>query len=136
MTHHETDVVGAVLASFTNLIFIGLVKSGKPLDMVDVQVGDKHYKAQPDEVGYWKVKVPSSTFDGTKQIDAKAGYALQGQQAESIVRVQPLVTTHAEHSPIQILPLMGSDQITAKSSEGMLLFGQYFGKALSPNQEL
>ncbi len=30
--------VGAVLASSTNLIFIGLVKSGKPLDMVDVQV--------------------------------------------------------------------------------------------------
>lgn len=129
--------VGAVLASSTNLIFIGLVKSGKPLDMVDVQVGDKHYKAQPDEVGYWKIKVPSSTFEGTKQVDVKAGYALQGQQAETIVRVQPLVTTHAEHVPLQILPLMGSDQITAKSSEGSVVVrGQYFGKALSPNQKI
>ncbi len=62
---------------------------------------------------------------------------MQGQQAESIVRVQPLVTTHAEHSPIQILPLMGSDQITAKSSEGSVVVrGQYFGKALSPNQKI
>ncbi|MBZ1402955.1 hypothetical protein JQC62_24650, partial [Escherichia coli] len=52
--------VGAVLASSTNLIFIGLVKSGKPLDMVDVQIGNNHYKVKPDEVGYWKLKVPSS----------------------------------------------------------------------------
>ena len=44
--------VGAVLASSTNLIFIGLVKSGKPLDMVDVQIGNHHYKVKPDEVGY------------------------------------------------------------------------------------
>ena len=44
--------VGAVLASSTNLIFIGLVKSGKPLDMVDVQIGNNHYKVKPDEVGY------------------------------------------------------------------------------------
>lgn len=48
--------VGAVLASSTNLIFIGLVKSGKPLDMVDVQIGNHHYKVKPDEVGYWKLK--------------------------------------------------------------------------------
>ncbi|MFI7863793.1 MFS transporter, partial [Acinetobacter baumannii] len=45
--------VGAVLASSTNLIFIGLVKSGKPLDMVDVQIGNNHYKVKPDEGGYW-----------------------------------------------------------------------------------
>ncbi|MEX7541363.1 MFS transporter, partial [Acinetobacter baumannii] len=88
--------VGAVLASSTNLIFIGLVKSGKPLDMVDVQIGNHHYKVKPDEVGYWKLKVPSSSFNGTQQIDVKAGYALQDQQAETIVRAQPLVTTHSE----------------------------------------
>lgn len=98
--------VGAVLASSTNLIFIGLVKSGKPLDMVDVQIGNNHYKVKPDEVGYWKLKVPSSSFNGTQQIDVKAGYALQDQQAETIVRAQPLVTTHSESVPLQILPLM------------------------------
>lgn len=129
--------VGAVLASSTNLIFIGLVKSGQPLDMVDVQVGDNHYKVKPDEVGYWKLKVPSSSFTGTKQIDVKAGYALPNQQADTIVRVQPLVTTHSEHVPLQILPLMGSDKISSKSSEGSVVVrGQYFGKVLTPTQKV
>ena len=50
--------VGAVLASSTNLIFIGLVKSGAPMQAVSVQIGDKKFQAQPDEVGYWKVSVP------------------------------------------------------------------------------
>ncbi|MDC4844234.1 AmpG family muropeptide MFS transporter [Acinetobacter baumannii] len=129
--------VGAVLASSTNLIFIGLVKSGKPLDMVDVQIGNNHHKVKPDEVGYWKLKVPSSSFNGTQQIDVKAGYALQDQQAETIVRAQPLVTTRSESVPLQILPLMGSDQISANSSEGSVVIrGQYFGKALSPTQKI
>ena len=105
--------------------------------MVDVQIGNHHYKVKPDEVGYWKLKVPSSSFNGTQQIDVKAGYALQDQQAETIVRAQPLVTTHSESVPLQILPLMGSDQISANSSEGSVVIrGQYFGKALSPTQKI
>ena len=81
--------------------------------------------------------MPSSSFNGTQQIDVKAGYALQDQQAETIVRAQPLVTTHSESVPLQILPLMGSDQISANSSEGSVVIrGQYFGKALSPTQKI
>lgn len=73
--------------------------------------------------------MPSSSFNGTQQIDVKAGYALQHQQAETIVRAQPLVTTHSESVPLQILPLMGSDQISANSSEGSVVIrGQYFAK--------
>ena len=42
---------------------------------------------------------------------------------------QPLVTTHSESVPLQILPLMGSDQISANSSEGSVVIrGQYFAK--------
>jgi len=105
--------------------------------MVEVQVGNNHYKVKPDEVGYWKLKVPSSSFTGTQQIDVKASYALPNQQADTIVRVQPLVTTHAEHGPLQILPLMGSDQIPAKSSEGSVVVrGQYFGEVLTPTQKV
>ncbi|HCK29676.1 MAG TPA: MFS transporter, partial [Acinetobacter ursingii] len=37
--------VGAVLASSTNLIFIGLVKSGEPLADVQIQVGSHQYTA-------------------------------------------------------------------------------------------
>src|SRR5699024_8861705 len=54
--------VGAVLASSTNLIFIGLVNSGKPMDQVTVQVGQQQFQATPDEVGYWKVQVPNQAL--------------------------------------------------------------------------
>ena len=54
--------VGAVLASSTNLIFIGLVKSGHQLGQVQVNVGGQQYLADTDEVGYWTVKVPTEVL--------------------------------------------------------------------------
>lgn len=51
--------VGAVLASSTNLIFIGLVKSGQPLQPVVINVANKTYTTQPDDVGYFKLDVPN-----------------------------------------------------------------------------
>lgn len=47
------------------------------------------------------------------------------------------MTTHSEVFLYKILPLMGSDQISANSSEGSVVIrGQYFGKALSPTQKI
>ena len=67
---------------------------------------------------------------------SKLAYALQDQQAETIVRAQPLVTTHSESVPLQILPLMGSDQISANSSEGSVVIrGQYFGSLITYSKD-
>lgn len=120
--------VGAVLASSTNLIFIGLVKSGQPLDMVDVKVGGQSYQVKPDEVGLWKLEVPSSAFSGTKQIEVKAAYAAQNT-VPPVVRTQPLLTTELAKSPLQILPVMGNDQVSLKDGEGSVVVrGQYLDK--------
>lgn len=128
--------VGAVLASSTNLIFIGLVKSGQPLDMVDVKVGEHSYQVKPDEVGLWKLEVPSSAFSGTKQIEVKAAYATQNDVAP-VTRTQPLLTTESAKSPLQILPVMGNDQVSLKEGEGSVVIrGQYFGQALTPTQKI
>ncbi|MDI3454921.1 MULTISPECIES: AmpG family muropeptide MFS transporter [Acinetobacter] len=128
--------VGAVLASSTNLIFIGLVKSGQPLDMVDVKVGGQSYQVKPDEVGLWKLEVPSSAFSGTKQIEVKAAYAAQNT-VPPVVRTQPLLTTELAKSPLQILPVMGNDQVSLKDGEGSVVVrGQYFGQALTPAQKI
>ncbi|MGU3311337.1 AmpG family muropeptide MFS transporter [Acinetobacter sp. M5A5_2a] len=128
--------VGAVLASSTNLIFIGLVKSGQPLDVVDVKVGEQNYKVQPDEVGLWKLAVPSSSFNGVKQIEVKAAYATQNGVAP-VTRTQPLLTTELAKSPLQILPIMGNDQIYLKEGErSIVIRGQYFGQALTPTQKI
>ncbi len=128
--------VGAVLASSTNLIFIGLVKSGQPLDMVDVKVGEHSYQVKPDEVGLWKLEVPSSAFSGTKQIEVKAAYAAQNDVAP-VTRTQPLLTTESAKSPLQILPVMGNDRVSLKDGEGSVVVrGQYFGQALTPTQKI
>lgn len=127
--------VGAVLASSTNLIFIGLVKSGQPLDMVDVKVGEHSYQVKPDEVGLWKLEVPSSAFSGTKQIEVKAAYA--SNDVAPVIRTQPLLTTDSAKSPLQILPVMGNDQVSLKDGEGSVVVrGQYFGQALTPTQKI
>lgn len=127
--------VGAVLASSTNLIFIGLVKSGQPLDMVDVKVGEHSYQVKPDEVGLWKLEVPSSAFSGTKQIEVKAAYA--SNDVAPVTRTQPLLTTESAKSPLQILPVMGNDQVSLKDGEGSVVVrGQYFGQALTPTQKI
>ncbi|MCU4526067.1 MFS transporter [Acinetobacter pittii] len=127
--------VGAVLASSTNLIFIGLVKSGQPLDMVDVKVGEHSYQVKPDEVGVWKLEVPSSAFSGTKQIEVKAAYA--SNDVAPVTRTQPLLTTELAKSPLQILPVMGNDQVSLKDGEGgVVVRGQYFGQALTPTQKI
>ncbi|EOQ71173.1 AmpG family muropeptide MFS transporter [Acinetobacter pittii] len=128
--------VGAVLASSTNLIFIGLVKSGQPLDMVDVKVGGHSYQVKPDEVGLWKLEVPSSAFSGTKQIEVKAAYAAQNDVAP-VIRTQPLLTAESAKLPLQILPVMGNDQVSLKEGEGSVVVrGQYFGQALTPTQKI
>lgn len=127
--------VGAVLASSTNLIFIGLVKSGQPLDMVDVKVGEHSYQVKPDEVGLWKLEVPSSAFSGTKQIEVRAAYA--SNDVAPITRTQPLLTNESAKSPLQILPVMGNDQVSLKEGEGSVVVrGQYFGQALTPTQKI
>ena len=64
--------VGAVLASSTNLIFIGLVKSGQQLSDVQVSVGQQQFQTQADEVGYWKVAVPSQVLATQDEIQVRA----------------------------------------------------------------
>lgn len=61
-------LVGAILASTTNLIFVGLVKSGPKMNEVNIQLGNKNLKIQPDEVGNWSTKVPASSLANVKQI--------------------------------------------------------------------
>ena len=55
-------LVGAIVASTTNLIFVGLVKSGPNMNPVTIQLGDQQHKVIPDEVGNWNIQLPASSF--------------------------------------------------------------------------
>ncbi|WP_299152549.1 MFS transporter [uncultured Acinetobacter sp.] len=128
--------LGAVLASSTNLIFIGLVKSGQSLSDVQVNVGAQQYKVQADEAGYWSVQVPSNVLAQANQIQVQAQYANQSDQAQlSMPYLQQTGTAQ-----IQLLPITSDDRISAQEAEQSLVIrGQLSGldaAQLQPEQPL
>ncbi|MGJ8757998.1 AmpG family muropeptide MFS transporter [Acinetobacter sp. HC8-3S] len=121
--------VGAVLASSTNLIFIGLVKSGKPLDQVEVQVGDKHYQVQTDEVGYWKLPVPNQVLLNAHAVQVSTQYQ---NQADSKIQLEVPYLIETTQPQIQLLPISSDDQLTANElKQSLVIKGQLANVALA-----
>ncbi|WP_122898425.1 MFS transporter [Acinetobacter sp. B51(2017)] len=110
--------VGAILASSTNLIFIGLVKSGDKFDEVRINVGSQQYVSSVDEVGYFKVTVPSQAFANSNQLTVQASVNQQQQQ----VSVALPYLNQAAHAQIQLLPI----QVTPDASQSIVVQGQLF----------
>lgn len=128
--------VGAVLASSTNLIFIGLVKSGHPLGQVQVNVGGQQYLADTDEVGYWAVKVPTEVLKNTTQFQVSTAYADAAQQSKVAV-VQPYIVGDINQAHLMLLPVMGQNIISLNEPQNSIVVkGQYFGPALTDAQKI
>ena len=128
--------VGAVLASSTNLIFIGLVKSGHPLGQVKVNVGGQQYLADTDEVGYWAVKVPTEVLKNTTQFQVSTAYADAAQQSKVAV-VQPYIVGDINQAHLMLLPVMGRNIISLNEPQNSIVVkGQYFGPALTDAQKI
>ncbi len=116
--------VGAILASSTNLIFIGLVKSGKPMDQVIVQVGQQKFQATPDEVGYWKVKVPSQTLATAHDLKISSQYQDQSEPANVVM---PYLKDNGV-AQIQLLPIARDNQLSkAELKQSVVVKGQLVG---------
>ncbi|WOE32649.1 MULTISPECIES: AmpG family muropeptide MFS transporter [unclassified Acinetobacter] len=117
--------VGAILASMTNLIFIGLVKSGTPLGDVTVQVGNQHYVAHPDEVGLWSIQIPSQVFTQSDHI--QVGVQYQNQPAS--LRSFTLPYLLAQKQPqILLLPIASDDHLSPQElKQGVVIRGQLAG---------
>lgn len=116
--------VGAVLASSTNLIFIGLVNSGKPMDQVTVQVGQQQFTATPDEVGYWKVQVPNQVLASSQNVSISTQYQDKSEQRQ--VQLPYLKDTGT--AQIQLLPLTSDNQLsTAELKQNIVVKGQLLG---------
>ena len=128
--------VGAVLASSTNLIFIGLVKSGQALSDVQVSVGQQQYQAQADEVGYWKVTVPSQVLVTQHEIQVRAHYQT-GDTPSRLVSMPYLQQTAAETAQLQLLPLTSDNTISvAEKANSIVVRGQYVGPTLTEQQKI
>ena len=116
--------IGAVLASSTNLIFIGLVKSGQPLAEVQVMVNGQRYNAKPDEVGYWSVQVPNSQLAAQNNVTVQAGFA---DTAQTIAREMPYLK--ANQTPqLLLLPIAEDNRISPNEQKSSLVIqGQLAG---------
>lgn len=115
--------IGAILASSTNLIFVGLVKSGAAVNDVTVQIGNQTYQVPTDEVGYWKVDVPRTVLVESNKIITNVSY--QNQQVVQQNQMPYLMATKENPLQISLFALTRDGVLTDKElRENVLVEGQ------------
>lgn len=126
--------VGAILASSTNLIFIGLVKSGQPLNDVVINVGEQSFKAQADETGAWTIKVPVRQLQANESLTATASF--QNSTSQPVSVTLPYISQTGASRALLLLPITADNVIDQRESEGSIVVrGQYLA-TLAENQRI
>lgn len=126
--------VGAILASSTNLIFIGLVKSGQPLNDVVINVGEQSFKAQADETGAWTIKIPVRQLQANESLTATASF--QNSTSEPVSVTLPYISQTGASRALLLLPITADNVIDQRESEGSIVVrGQYLA-TLAENQRI
>ena len=126
--------VGAILASSTNLIFIGLVKSGQPLNDVVINVGEQSFKAQADETGAWAIKVPVEQLQANERLTSTASF--QNDTSQPVSVTLPYISQPGASTALLLLPITADNVIDQRESEGSIVVrGQYLA-TLAENQSI
>ena len=126
--------VGAILASSTNLIFIGLVKSGQPLNDVVINVGEQSFKAQADETGAWNIQVPVKQLQANESLTATASF--QNDTSQPVSVTLPYISQTGASTALLLLPITADNVIDQRESEGSIVVrGQYLA-TLAENQSI
>ena len=126
--------VGAILASSTNLIFIGLVKSGQPLNDVVINVGEQSFKTQADETGAWTIKVPVKQLQANESLTATASF--QNDTSQPVSVTLPYISQTGASRALLLLPITADNVINQRESEGSIVVrGQYLA-TLAENQSI
>ena len=126
--------VGAILASSTNLIFIGLVKSGQPLNDVVINVGEQSFKAQADETGAWAIKVPVEQLQANERLTATASF--QNDTSQPVSVTLPYISQTGASTALLLLPITADNVIDQRESEASIVVrGQYLA-TLAENQSI
>src|SRR3990167_2710032 len=126
--------VGAILASSTNLIFIGLVKSGQPLNDVVINVGAQSFKTQADETGAWTIKVPVEQLQANQSLTATASF--QNDTSQHVSVTLPYISQTGASTALLLLPITADNVIDQRESEGSIVVrGQYLA-TLAENQSI
>ena len=126
--------VGAILASSTNLIFIGLVKSGQPLNDVVINVGEQSFKTQADETGAWAIKFPVEQLQANERLTATASF--QNDTSQPVSVTLPYISQTGASRALLLLPITADNVIDQRESEGSIVVrGQYLA-TLAENQSI
>lgn len=126
--------VGAILASSTNLIFIGLVKSGQPLNDVVINVGEQIFTAQADETGAWTIKVPVEQLQANQSLTATASF--QNDTSQPVSVTLPYISQTGASKALLLLPITADNVIDQRESKGSIVVrGQYLA-TLAENQRI
>ena len=126
--------VGAILASSTNLIFIGLVKSGQPLNDVVINVGEQSFKTQADETGAWAIKFPVEQLQANERLTATASF--QNDTSQPVSVTLPYISQTGASTALLLLPITADNVIDQRESEGSIVVrGQYLA-TLAENQSI
>ncbi len=126
--------VGAILASSTNLIFIGLVKSGQPLNDVVINVGEQSFKTQADETGAWAIKVPVEQLQANERLTATASF--QNDTSQPVSVTLPYISQTGASTALLLFPITADNVIDQRESEGSIVVrGQYLA-TLAENQRI
>ena len=126
--------VGAILASSTNLIFIGLVKSGQPLNDVVINVGEQSFKTQADETGAWNIQVPVKQLQANESLTATASF--QNDTSQPVSVTLPYISQTGASTALLLLPITADNVIDQRESEGSIVVrGQYLA-TLAENQSI
>ena len=122
--------IGAILASCTNLIFIGLVNSGTTTSAVTVKISGFTQQVTTDEVGAWKIEVPTQVLQAAHSIETSV--TSTGSNMPAITRQIPyLLANNNKTVQMQWLPLTRDNVLSKKESQekAIVLEGQVFGIA-------
>ena len=126
--------VGAILASSTNLIFIGLVKSGQPLNDVVINVGEQSFKTQADETGAWAIKFPVEQLQANERLTATASF--QNDTSQPVSVTLPYISQTGASTALLLLPITADNVIDQRESEASIVVrGQYLA-TLAENQSI
>ena len=122
--------IGAILASCTNLIFIGLVNSGTKTSAVTVAIGGFTQQVVTDEVRVWALEVPTSVLQAAHSIETKVSTA--DNNGLVITRQMPYLLANGNKTvQIQWLPLTRDNMLSKQEAQekAIVLEGQVFGIA-------
>jgi MFS transporter, PAT family, beta-lactamase induction signal transducer AmpG len=130
--------VGAILASSTNLIFIGLVKSGPEMRPVEIQVANQRFQTVADEVGYWKANIPVDVLAKDKQLKVTAAYADTATATQAPVTIaMPYLLKQEKNNQLQVLPITNDNTLSSHEQDGVIVVrGQYVGSALTASENI